>query len=254
MATARDRYGAARKKKKKSSLFAPLSFLLVCVAIIFGMGVFFRVQTIEVRGTESYTEQQIIDSSGISVGDNLFFLNSSAASSRIYSNLPLVENASVKQELPNKVIITIKESSAMAYVVWEGQNWMMTGSCKLLGSVAPEELGGLTRVINIGVTDPTAGDPMTVPEEDSLKLTYLQDLLSAMEELGIGKDVSEIDMANAANPTFRYLDRFTVRMGNNNNTDYKLRMLMSAVMQLDADMSGTMDLSSGGTSVSFSPD
>lgn len=254
MATARDRYGAARKKKKRSSLFAPLSFLLVCVAIIFGMGVFFRVQTIEVQGAESYTDQEIIESSGISIGDNLFFLNGSAASSRIYSRLPLVENASVKQELPNKVIISVRESSAMAYVDWEGQNWMMTGNCKLLGSVGPDELAGLIHVLNITAESPSAGDPMTVPEEDSLKLTYLQDLLTAMEELNMGPDVSEIDMANAANPTFRYLDRFTVRMGNNNNTDYKLRMLMSAVMQLEADMTGTMDLSSGGTSVSFSPD
>lgn len=251
---ARDRYGAERKKKRRNSLFAPLSFLLVCVAIIFGMGVFFRVQTIEVRGAESYSEQEIIDNSGISVGDNLFFLNRAAASSRLFSRMPLVENADVKTELPNKVIITVKESIPMAYVEWEGQNWMLTGNCKLLGSVEANALGGLIRVVNITPESPAAGDIMKVAEDDSLKLAYLQDLLSAMEELGIGSDVSEIDMANAADPTFRYLDRFTVRVGNNNNTDYKLRMLMSAVMQLEADMTGTMDLSSGGTSVSFSPD
>ena len=253
MAT-RDRYGAARKKKKRSSFFAPLAFLLVVVAIVFGMGVFFRVQNIEVQGTESYTAEEIIDNSGISMGDNLFFLNSSAASSRLFTRMPLVEHADVRTILPNKVIITIRESFPMAYVEWEGQYWRLTGNCKLLGSADQSEVAGLVRVINITPESPSAGSIMTVAAEDSLKLSYLQDLLSAMEDLGMVSDVSELDMENAANPSFRYLGRFTVRMGNNNNTDYKLRMLMSAVLQLEADMTGTMDLSSGGTSVSFSPD
>ena len=82
MAT-RDRYGAARKKKKRNALFAPLSFLLVCVALVFAMGVFFRVQTIEVIGAEGYTAEEIIEASGIDIGDNLFFINRASVSSRI---------------------------------------------------------------------------------------------------------------------------------------------------------------------------
>ena len=253
MAT-RDRYGAARKKKKRSSFFAPLSFLLVVVAIVFGMGVFFRVQTIEVHGTESYTDEEIIEASGISIGDNLFFLNSSAASSRIFSRQPLVESADVRTTLPNKVTITIEESIPMAYVTWEGQKWMLTGNCKLLGSAQAADVAGLIQVLNMTPDSPTAGDMLAVAEGESLKLTYLRELLNAMEDLDMVGDVADLNMENAANPTFRYLDRFTVRMGNNNNTDYKLRMLMSAVLQLEPDMTGTMDLSSGGTSVSFSPD
>jgi hypothetical protein len=60
-------------------------------------------------------------------------------------------------------------------------------------------------------------------------------------------------MQNAASPTFRYLDRFTVKMGANDNTEYKLRMLLSAVMQIDEDMQGTIDLSEG-TAVHVSPE
>jgi hypothetical protein len=66
-------------------------------------------------------------------------------------------------------------------------------------------------------------------------------------------DVSELDMQNAANPTFRYLDRFTVKMGANDNTEYKLRMLLSAMGQIDSDMMGTVDLSEG-TTVHVSPE
>ncbi len=245
MAT-RDRYGAARKKKKRNSLFAPLSFLLVCAALVFGMSVFFRVQTIEVQGAENYTVEEIIEASGVSTGDNLFFINSASASSRIISRLPRVESASVRPSMPNRIIITVVEGSALAYVDWEGQSWTLTGSCKLLGSGEGEELAGLIHVLNVTPEAPSAGEFMTVPAEDSLKLSYLQELLSAMDTLGMVQDVSDLDMENVANPTFRYLDRFTVRMGQNDNTDYKLRKLLSAVMtQLGQDVTGTIDMSIG---------
>lgn len=247
-----DRYGAVRKKKRKS-LFAPISILLVGVAIIFGMGVFFRVQEIEVTGSVSYTDDEVIEASGIDIGDNLFFINRISASSRIFSRLPFVEEASIERVLPNKLIITVDESFALAYVSWEGQSWMMTGNCKLLGSGTGDELTGLIHVLNVIPTNPKAGEIMTVEAGDSLKLSYLQTLLHAMQQLGITTDVTDLDMQNPASPTFRYLDRFTVKMGPNDNTDYKLRMLLSAVEQMESDMTGTVDLSEG-TTVHMSPD
>ena len=244
-----DRYGAARKKKKRNALFAPLSFLLVCVALVFGMGVFFRVQIIEVQGAEQYTVEEVIEASGISEGDNLFFINESAVSSRLFSRLPLVEKASADPSLPNKIVITIQESTSLGYVDWQGISWMLTGNCKLLGTpTQPEDLEGLIRVINVTPVDPNAGEIMEVAPEDSLKLAYLQELLSSMENLNMCGDVTVVDMENVSNPAFRYLDRFTVRMGSNDNTDYKLRMLISAVStQLDSDESGTIDLSDSAT-------
>ena len=247
-----DRYGAVRKKKRKS-LFAPISILLVGVAIIFGMGVFFRVQEIEVTGSVSYTDEEVIEASGIDIGDNLFFINRISASSRIFSRLPFVEEASIERVLPNKLIITVDESFALAYVSWEGQSWMMTGNCKLLGSGTGDELSGLIHVLNVFPTNPKAGEIMAVEPGESLKLTYLQTLLHAMQQLGITTDVADLDMQNPANPTFRYLDRFTVKMGANDNTDYKLRMLLSAIDQMESDITGTIDLSEG-TTVHMSPD
>lgn len=248
-----DRYGAARMKKKRSSFFAPVTVLLVGVAIIFGMGVFFRVQTIEVRGSVSYTDEEIIEASGIDIGDNLFFINRFSASSRIFSKLPFVEAAVIERSLPNKLVITVDESFALAYVSWEGQSWMMTGSCKLLGSGTGPELTGLIRVLNVTPVSPKAGEILTVDPGDSLKLTYLQTLLHAMQQMDMVGDVADLDMQNPANPTFRYLGRFTVKLGPNDNTEYKLRMLLSAVDQMESDITGTVDLSEG-TAVHVSPD
>ncbi len=249
----RDRYGVARKKKKKSAVFAPLSFLLVCAAVVFGMGVFFRVQTIEVEGAVEYTPEEIIEAAGIDQGDNLFFINQLSAGSRIISNLPRVENAWVERDLPNKIIIHVEESYALAFVHWQELYWTITGNCKLLQTVPPEELPGLIQVLGLTPEAPEAGRFMEVATEDELKLSYLKAILSAFEELDIVSNVADLDMSNAANPTFRYMGRFAVRMGSNDNTDYKLRMLMSAVQTMEADETGTFNLSDG-LHVYFTPD
>ena len=249
----RDRYGVARKKKKKNAFFAPLAFILVCVALVFGMGVFFRVQTIEVVGAAEYAPEEIIEASGISEGDNLFFINQASAVSRINARLPLVESARVERSLPNRIVITVQESSAVAYVDWQGLGWILTGNCKLLSSAPIEELTGLIHVGNLTPIEPEAGAFMVVDQADELKLSYLKSLLSSIEELGITADVKDLDISNPANPTFRYLDRFTVRMGSNDNTDYKLRMLLSAVMTMEANEAGTFNLSDG-LHVYFIPD
>ena len=94
---------------------------------------------------------------------------------------------------------------------------------------------------------------MEVAPEDELKLSYLKTILSAFEELDIVRDVADLNMTNAANPTFRYMGRFTVRMGSNDNTDYKLRMLMSAVLTMEPDETGTFNLTDG-VHVYFTPD
>lgn len=247
-----NRYGAARKKKR-NSLFAPVSFLLVALAILFGMGVFFRVQVIEVVGAETYTDEQIIEASGVAYGDNLFFINRISASSRIFSNLPFVKEASIERVLPNKLVVTVSESCAAAYADWNDQHWMMTASCKYLGTGDGATLSGLIRILNLEIVDPKAGEQVTVNVSDSIKLSYLETLLRAFEEADMIGDVDDLDLSNPANPTFRYLGRFTVKMGPNENTDYKLRMLMSAVTQMDGSMTGSIDLSEG-TAVRVSPE
>lgn len=253
------RYGGSRRPAGRSFL-APLTFMLIFAAIIFGMGVFFRVQTIEVEGAETYTEQQVIDASGVEVGDNLFFINRISVSSLIFSRLPFVEEASIERIMPNRIIITVSESSAMAYITCLGTKWMMTANCKLLDGGSEEDLQGLIEVLNVtpardeeGAYKLEPGTILEVAPGETLKLAYLQELLHAFQDLGMTRDVELLDLENPANPTFRYLDRFTVRMGPNDNTDYKLRMLLSAVDQMESDLTGTVDLSEG-TSVHVSPD
>ena len=77
--------------------------------------------------------------------------------------------------------------------------------------------------------------------------------MQEMSARSIIEDVQDIDLSDAMNPSFTYLDRFTVRIGENENIGYKLGMLMSAVEQLNDYESGTIDLSVDDKRAYFSP-
>ena len=57
------------------------------------------------------------------------------------------------------------------------------------------------------------------------------------------KDIGYIDMSSAANPVFDYKGHFTVKLGSNENLEYKLGLLVSAVEKLKENEYGVIDLS-----------
>ena len=222
---------------------SPLIFLLICAARVLGMSVFFRVAKIEVVGNSIYTAEEVVEASGIGTGDNLFFINRFSAASRIFSKLPYVDKAKVTRALPNRVTITIQESSAMAYVQADGGYWVLDQNCKLLKSVTESELTGLARVDGITPVEPKVGEVLNAGEADAPKVTYLAAILGQLLTRDMASKVTVIDLSDASNPGFTYDGRFTVRLGANENVEYKFGMLQSAVSQLTASDAGTIDLS-----------
>ena len=222
---------------------SPLIFLLICAALVLGMSVFFRVAKVEVVGNSIYTAEEVVEASGIGTGDNLFFINRFSAASRIFSKLPYVDKAKVTRALPNRVTITIQESSAMAYVQADDGYWVVDQNCKLLKSVTESELTGLARVDGITPVEPKVGEVLNAGEADAPKVTYLAAILGQLLTRNMASKVTVIDLSDASNPGFTYDGRFTVRLGANENVEYKFGMLQSAVSQLTDSDAGTIDLS-----------
>ena len=232
-----------KRKRKRSALFAPLSFLIICAALVFGMSVFFRVSGIEVEGNLLYSREEIIEASGIEEGDNLFFINRFSAISRIFSKLPYVEKAVINRSLPNKLVIVVSESKAIACVTAEDGTWAIDRSCKLLSKASGEDLRGLIRVEGLTPIAPEAGQIIAPGEAESPKVNYLSAILTQIDALNLRDNITYIDISGISNPSFDYLGRFTVKLGANENIEYKFQCLLSAVEALSEGDRGTLDLS-----------
>ena len=131
----------------------------------------------------------------------------------------------------------------MAYVQADDGYWVVDQNCKLLKSAADSELTGLARIDGITPVEPKVGEVLNAGDADAPKVTYLAAILGQLLTRDRASRVSVIDLADAANPSFLYDGRFTVRLGANENVEYKFGMLQSAVSQLTASDTGTIDLS-----------
>ncbi|MCI9468736.1 MAG: FtsQ-type POTRA domain-containing protein [Oscillospiraceae bacterium] len=233
------------RSKRHGTLFAPIAFLLVCLSLIMAMSIFFKVGEIHVEGNSVYTTEEIIEASGIDTGDNLFFINQVFMGSRLTERLPYLQTARISRVLPNKVIISVTESSSTACVYAGETLWMIDHNCKLMGPTTATEAdaSGFVLVKGLEPIDPVVGDTVSPGVEESPKVSYLSEILTEIDVRGLNGKVTDLDISSVANPMFMYEGRFLVKLGSKNETAHKFGVLLSAVEQLSDGDAGTIDLS-----------
>ena len=234
-------------------LAGTLSFLIIAAALAFGVSVFFRVSHITAVGSNNYSQEEIIEASGIDTGDNLIFLNRSAVEKQISEKLIYIGTVKVSRKLPSTVIIDVSESGVAASIETESGPWLIDSGCRLLESCSYAKAEEYTRIIGFSALTPKMGELASAGEEDKPKIAYLQEILAAMSVQEMLSDVSMVDVSNIANGEFEYLGRFKVKLGRQDNTEYKLGLLKSAVAQLGEQEHGIMDLSEN-KRAQFSPE
>ena len=238
-----NKHRSRRRQLNASAWFGPMSFILVCISVVVAMSIFFRVSTVEVEGNQDYTDEEIVAATGIDAGDNLFFLNRIGAVSRMMARLPYIQEATVSRVLPDKVVITIKESNAIATVQSETSAWMIDRNCKMMTSVTESEAMGLIPVTGLTALLPNVGDPIQPAEGDEGKVEYLSEILFEIEVRKLQSRISEIDFTDADNPILFFDDRFEVKLGAKGDTVRKFGLFLSASEQLASGDMGVIDLS-----------
>ena len=244
------KHGEYRKpsRRKKTGTGALLTFLVVIMAVIFVMSIFFRVTDIQVEGNEHYTDQEIIKAVVIEEGDNLFFFDRIAATSRVFAKLPYIEEVSVERQLPNKVIISVQECKALAYLQVGDEEWAIDYSCKILGKATAEETGDLIPILGVSPGTLMIGEKLTTADGNEELVNFISEVLYQLQERGLASQVNKIDFSNAYSVRIAFGDgRYTFKIGGSSNVEYKFGMIVSVMSQLKAGDVGTIDVSDGTT-------
>ena len=235
-----------------SSFSGPIMFFLVIVAVIFVMSVFFRVSDIQVVGNSHYSDEEIIRAIDIEEGDNLFFFDRFAALSRVFAKLPYVDEVTVERSLPNRVIITVTESQALAYIVLGEEKWTIDHNCKVLGKANDDELRGLIPIEGISPGTLMIGETLETADKDEKIVGYIAEVLDQLEARGMYDEVGRIDFSDPKHVEFTYQDKFTVRIGDASRVEHKFGMLVSVLSQLMEGDVGIINVEDGNTA-RFSP-
>ena len=232
-----------RRKRKRSPLGTLLGFLLICAIIFVGVSVFFRVSDIRVEGETRYTPAQVVEASGITLGNHIMLIDEAAVTERIQSELPYIGNASIVRRFPGRVDILVEEAEAIAYLATAYGYLLLDREGKVLEAqtVLPERnlitvtgLHPLERVV--------AGQALEVGEEHAYQIVYLEEILRNVYQIGIADRIGSLDMSDVLNPIFELSGRFTVQLGPNRNLSQKMQMLIEIYIRLDPHDRGVIDL------------
>lgn len=160
----------AGKRRPGSGVGSRLLIMAAIVAaVIFGVAIFFKVNSVEVQGNAIYSAEEIRSASGIQKGDNLFTLNKEAAAGSIKASLPYVETVSIIRFLPDKIVIEVKESDATFAVTTDtNTTWLINSVGKALEQIsdsAPDS------ALTAEPTAPDAEAPVEEPVEQPVENT-----------------------------------------------------------------------------------
>lgn len=132
-----------------------ITTLALAAAMILCFIVFFRVNTISVTGNEKYTQQEVLDASGIEKGDALLLVNKSAAAGKIIAALPYIDQVRIGVAFPNVVRIEVKElDTAYAVAASDGTYWLINSSGRVVEETTGKAAAGYLQLTASRLTRP----------------------------------------------------------------------------------------------------
>ncbi len=273
--TADRKTGATRKKAPDSQIVytQPKAFnrgklllrlatvAAVVLAVIFGMSIFFKVETVNVAGNDKYTPWDVQQASGISMGEGLLSLSKPRIYAKIKSKLPYVDEVRIGIKLPNTVNIEIKELDVVyAIEADDSAWWLMDAQGRIVDKTDSAAATAYTRIKGVQLTgavtgenavaaepepDQTneAGQTVPVTVKSSERLQTVLTILQYLEDYGILGQANNVDVSDMGDIRLRYADRYDILLGDTTQLGYKIRSAKKAIDQMSDHQRGTLDVS-----------
>lgn len=244
-----------RRRGSFGFLYKLLSTLAICAVVVAALTLFFRVDTIEVTGTERYTAQEITDASGVSIGDNLFLLNKYSVDQEIKAALPYVQELRINRRLPDTLVIQVQECGTPMAVIQEGSAWLVSPAGKIVEQMEPSAAEGYAVIDGCQLLAPSVGTALALATEYAGQQQSLLDLLAALEEAGLVEKVNAIHLSDLSVLRMDYDGRFSVELPYGADYGYKLRFLTAALEKgaIQDNQTGTIQLTRDDGEVNFIP-
>lgn len=232
---------------RRALILRLVTILAVVIAIVMGLSIFFKIETITVEGTDKYSPWSVSQASGLESGDSLLFFGRAGAAGNIIQQLPYIKTVRFQITLPGTVNILVEESP-MAYCVEDTQGnwWYMTSQGRLIEQVSSADA---TVIKGLQITSPVAGEMATAAEDQSGLTTGADRLRAALEicclleENEILGQAASVDVSKLQGVEVWYGDQYQIELGDTQRLDYKITAACQAIRQMSSYQRGVLDAS-----------
>ena len=215
--------------------------VVLITGVVLSLTVLFKTEKITVEGSTHYTEQQIAQASGLTLGENLFLSDKQAGGERVEQKFPYVEKAEVSIKIPDTIVITITEAKP-AYLLAQGDDFVVISTQGRVLEHASKNTFDAPIIKGCEITKTKVGE--TAQIKDKKMLSILNTITKSLQKNKF-EGIEEIDVTDVAEISFNYSNRIKIILGTPDDVDYKIRTAMTIISQklAQTDM-GVLDVSS----------
>lgn len=178
-----------RRKRKKDWKKKLLVFLLLCFSVfVLLFSPIFNIVSIDVVGNSKVTSENIVNSTGLYIGQNIFRINKITIKEKILL-LPYIENVKIQRKLPNKIHIEVTEKQPIAAIEFMGSNVFIDESGYVLESILinGEEIY-IPHITGFNLNTIVVGEKIKVDNIENL-----QKIIKILHEIKLNNYINEIE-------------------------------------------------------------
>jgi len=219
-----------RKKKANRRLIIYLSLIFALILII----IYFQsplsdIKKIDIKGNELLSDEEVIEQSGINVGDNIWGSSPKKIRNALIQN-HVIYQAEVNRKLPRTIEITLEEFNLLGYIVEDDKQYPVLNNGERLAH--QQSTGDAPLFVNF--TDRDQLDRALEEFEELPK--YLFNLISEVHW-----DPTE----NNQHKIIVYMNDGYMVSGTIRDFANKMKVYPSIVSQLDSDQKGIVHIGAG---------
>lgn len=222
-------------------------FYTIVMSIILFVGLMvisttlFKISKIEVLNNgDKYKEEEIINYSGIELGENLIFLNKSLCEKNIYTQMPYIGSVRINRYIPNKVSIKVEDAIPFSMVYIDGIYLVLDKNNKVIEERA-EPNDDLLIVKGIDISNAELSKILEYNNNE--KFNIYSSLVNSIDAIGLD-NILEINLINPLDIYINYDNRIKIVLGSSENIDYKLRVADKIIKEsVPLNESGILDVS-----------
>lgn len=228
-----------RQQKKKPSLTV-LKWLLIAIIVAAAALCLpvFKISAVDIIGLQNVPRETIMNALQEEIGNHILRVDKQAAEERI-RKITYVADAAVRTKFPNRLEVTVRETTLVGYIKFTGGIVGIDGTGKVI-ETEQEQNASVPVVQGIKVNTFVVGEPIEVAEQEKLEAALT--CLNAIESNGLMSTVSAVDITDLQEILLFTPSGVVAKCGSEDQMAYKIAMFASVVPQIDLQRSGTVDL------------
>lgn len=230
-----------RKKYRRKVAGLTMVILVASFAAILLLTPAFNISRIKVYGNSVLSDEQIVFSAGITEGVNIFSVSLNRAAKGI-EEMGYIEKVKIKRRLPSTIEISVVEAVGVGYIPSENGYIVITADGRSIA--ATESLNGENGKLPVikGLKNVKYKIGSKIVSKDKKQLSALLEFLGVFSSDGHIFNMTEIDISEISDITFKYNKKLKVRFGADERVSYKAEVFSSILKELPENPSGYLDL------------